>query len=186
MHGLLVALPYLLLTHNLVDFEPNGACGAYKNRLNCVMTEYIETLESENNLHLVNKTGYFGETIESIGLQFETTSSYDLAGSRNLVLGLMETLLLTLNGNSYLKPYLPQCALTAENIEIRINFIGDCKYNYPSPHDIKYVVFKGGWLTYYQLNTRCLDKLEKIKEEPLELAKSLAPAELYSKDCWIP
>jgi hypothetical protein len=147
------------------------------------MTDYIETIEDQNNLHLVNKTGCFGDTIHYIGLQFESTSSYNLAESRNLVLGLMETLLMTLNNNSYLKPYLPPCSLTSDNIEIRIHFIGDCKYNYPSPNTIQYVIFKGGWLTYYQLNTRCLNELDKIKEEPLELAKNLAPADLYSKDC---
>lgn len=183
MLGIFIALPYLLLTHNLVDFESNGANGPYKNRLNCVITEYIEILEAQNNLRLVNKTGCFGEKIDYIALQFETTSSYNLSGSRNLLLGLMETLLTTLNSNTYLKPYFPHCALTSDKIEIRIHFIGDCKYNYPSPNDISYAVFKGGWLSYYQLNTRCLDKLELIKEEPLELAKGLAPEELYSKDC---
>jgi hypothetical protein len=186
MTGFYLALPYLLLTHNIVDFEPNGACETYKNRLNCAMTEYIEILEAQNNIKLINKTGRFGETIDYIGLQFESTNAYDLAQSRNLVLGIMETLLNTLNDNSYLKHYFPHCHLTAENIEIRINFIGDCKYNYPSPNTIQYVLFKDGWLTYYiQKTSTCFEEFEKIKEEPLELARRLAPSVLYSQDCWI-
>jgi hypothetical protein len=183
MKGLLIALPYFLLVHNTVDFGPNGAREAYKNRFNCVMTEYIDTLEEENNLRLVSNTGEFGDKINKISLQFESTYSYDLSETRNLVLGLLETLLTTINSNSYLHPYLPNCALTSENIEIRVHFIGICKYDYPNPNDIQYVVLKDEWIAYYVVNPRNLFELEKIREEPLRLAKVLAPSVLYSKDC---
>ncbi len=185
MNILSILLPYLLI-HNTVDFAQNGANETYKNRLNCVITEYVETLEEDNHLRLVNKTGSFDDTINEIGLQFESEGFYDLPSARTLVLGLLETFLITINSNSYLRPYFPSCSLTSKNVEIRVNFLDICKCDYPDPNEINYVILKDEWITYYAVNPRNLFVLEKIREEPLRLATLLAPSVLYSKRCSIP
>ncbi len=183
MNGISLMLPVLLLVHNIIDFGQNGAPESYKNRLNCVITEYIEAVEDQNNLKLVNKTGCFDDMIWKLGLQFESTEDYGIDEARMLILGLIDTLLMTVNDTPQLRPYLPHCSLTAAQLEIRVNFIGLCKYNYPDPGQIKYVVFKNGKITYYIQGRDCLSQLDLVRNEPLEFARLIAPGPYYSNQC---
>ena len=76
MFGFLITIPCMLLNLNLIDFGQNGAPESYKNRLNCVITEYVDKVEDQNNLKFVNKTGCYDALIWDMGLQFESTADY--------------------------------------------------------------------------------------------------------------
>ena len=172
MNWLTLITPWMLLVHNTVDFRETGAQEEYYQKLNHVVTGYIEMLENcNNNLRLVNKTGCMDCKIHSLGLQFEARDSRNIDSARKLMLSLVDSFLKTINGSECLRPYLCRHPFTANNIEIRVNFVNDSKYYYPAPNEIKYMSFIDGTITYNTGNPRFLGELEKLREEPLDFAR---------------
>lgn len=171
MNWLTLITPWMLLIHNTVDFRENGAQEEYYQKLNFVVTGYIEMLENCNNLRLINKTGCMDCTIHYLGLQFESYDTRNINSARKLMLGLIDSFLKTINDSTCLRPYLHCYPFTTENVEIRVHFVDDCKYSYPAPDEIKYMTFIDGTITYNTGNPRCLGELEKLREEPLDFAR---------------
>ncbi len=174
MSWLFFLLPCTLLVHNIVNFSENGAYPSYGPRLNCLITEYVEMLERCNHLRLVNKTGCFGDKIFNIGLFFESEDFQTLESSRKYMLALIDSFVKIMNQDPRLHPYLP-CPFTSNNIELRIHFVDDCSYSYPTPGQIAYVSFVDNTITYSVQNPRRPFQLEKLREESLELARALSP-----------
>jgi hypothetical protein len=169
-------LPCLLMTHNCncVDFYENGASDRYVECLNHVVTNYIENLESYNNIRFTNKTGKMDENgIQHIGLQFDSGKYVDLTGARQMMLGLIESFLQAINDFPGKKPYLNCDPLTSCHLEIRVRFTSDCKFPYPAPGQVKYMIFRNGKITYYQGNPRCIGQLERIRDESLCSARHI-------------
>lgn len=165
-----------MLLANMVDFSEYAPCEPYVQRLNCFVTEYVEMLEKCNDLRLVSKTGHMGKKICSIGLQFESEAYHNLDTGRKFMVSLIDNFVKTMNQNPRLHPYL-ECPFTADNVELRINFIDNCLYSYPAPGRILNINFVDGVITYDIGNPRQLGELEKLREESLDLARKIT--ELY-------
>ena len=167
------------MVHNTVDFRGTGANDSYLNILNYTVTEYIDMLEENNQIKLVNKTGCMDESgIYKIGLLFESYDQHNMESSRQMILGLIDSFLDALNNGceGRLKPFLKGYPFTECNVDIKINFISNCKYPYPLPGIIKHVNFSEGMITYNTENPRCLGRLEILRREPICLARrSYAP-----------
>lgn len=170
-------LPWMLMVHNTVDFRENGAQETYMNALNYTVTQYVDMLEENNHIKLVNKTGRMGEKISHLKLLFESYDRHDTAASRQMILGLIYSFLDALNKGCHgrLRPFLCPYPFTPCNIEIGVNYIDTCKYPYPTPGTIKYVSFADGMITYSTEDPRCLGRLELFRQESLCLARQLAP-----------
>ena len=174
MNMLTLMLPWLLLTHNVVDFYNNGASDRYVECLNQVVTTYVDQLEHSNAIRLTNKTGWMDESgIHQLGLQFDSRDHVDLAGARHMMLGLIESFLDAINACPDRKPYLSYGPLTSCHLEIRVQFIDDCQFSYPLPTEIKYMIFREGKISYYLGNPRILGNIERLRDEPLSLARQI-------------
>lgn len=173
MSWLFYLLPCMLLVHNVVDFTENGACQPYAQRLNCLITDYVEMLENCNHLRLVNKTGCFGDKIYHIGLQFESDDFNDINTGRKYMLALIDSFVKIMHQEPRLLPYLT-CPFTSNNIELRIHFVGNCLYPYPTPGQIAHISFAEGIITYSVQNPRRPGELEKLREETLDFAQRVA------------
>lgn len=175
MNMLALMLPWFLLTHNVIDFYDNGAGESYVECLNHVVTTYIENLEKYNPIRFTNKTGCMDdEGIHKIGLQFDAAVHVELAEARLMMLGLIDSFLQALNDFPGPRPYL-KCGepFTSCQLEIRVQFTDDCKFPYPSPNEIKYMIFKDGKISFYLGNPRCLGKLTRLRDEPLCLSRRI-------------
>jgi hypothetical protein len=170
MSGLPLFMSYMLLVHNIVDFSEYGACEPYLQRLNCLVTDYVEMLERCNDLRLVNKTGHMGKKICNIGLQFESEDHHDINSGRKFMVALIDNFVKTMNQDPRLNPYL-ECPFTADNIELRLHFVDNCLYSYPTSGRILYMSFMEGAITYDVGNPRNPGELEKLREESLEFAR---------------
>src|SRR5690349_4141541 len=133
MKMLSLFLPFLLTMHNAVDFSHSGASEEYVHILNCVVNDYVEMLEENNNIHLVNKVGSMNAHIHFLGLHFESYDSMDQETARKMMLQLVDSFLDKINSNKRLKNFLCPSPFTANHIEIRVNFVSDCLYPYPEP-----------------------------------------------------
>lgn len=171
MNMLSLFLPFLLMVHNAVDFSHNGACEEYVHILNCIVNDYVEMLEENNNIHLVNKVGSMNGQIHFLGLHFESYDLMDQDTARKMMLQLVDSFLNKINSNKRLKNFLCPAPFTADQLEIRVNFVSDCLYPYPEPGMIKYMTFIDGKTTFYAENPRWLGNLEKLREETLEFSR---------------
>lgn len=170
MNWLAFLLIYPLMVHNVVDFS-DYACGKpYVNKLNCLITEYVEMLETCNHLHLISHHGCMGDKINSISLLFESPDIHTIDTARVYMLGLIDHLVTTLNQDSRIKPYLT-CPFTADNVELRIQFVQNCLYPYPQQGRIMYMAFADGKIIYDIGNPRIPGELVKLREERLEFAR---------------
>lgn len=171
MNLLTLCFPFLLFIHNAVNFRDNGASENYVHILNCVVNDYVEMLEEENDIHLVNKVGVMCNKIHFLGLHFASYKSIDQNTGRKMMLQLIDSFLERLNSNKRLRPFLCPFPFTENNIELRISFRNDCLYPYPQPDTIQYMVFMNGTTTFYGENPRSLGTLEILREEPLEFSR---------------
>jgi len=169
-------LPWMLLVHNTVDFRENGAQEEYLHILNYTVTEYIGMLEDNNRIKLVNKTGWMGDKICKLSLLFQSYEKQDVDTSRQMILTLIDSFVKAINEGcrGRLKPFLENCTFTSCDVEIRVNYIDDCKYPYPFPGTVKYVAYADGYITYSTENPRCLGLLEPLRRETLCFARQLA------------
>lgn len=166
-------MPWMLMVHNMVDFRENGAQDSYIEILNHIVTEWVEMLEDNNNLKLINKTGTFDDKVRHIVFQFQAYDRRDMAGARDMVLGLIDSAIAALNTgcSGRLCPFLCPCPFTPCDVEIEIDFIDQCKYNYPTPGTIKYVTYSGNTISYYTEGRRCMGTLELLRDESLDFAR---------------
>ncbi len=173
MNPLIFMLPCCLLVHNMIDFRVIGAPESYATKLSVVFTEWIERLEANNNnIRFINRTGEMGECgFSSLGLQFESNDRLDIAQGRAMLLQLIDSTLRFINSSDCLRPYICSFPFTPCNIEIRVNFVGECAYNFFPTGQLKYMSFIDGTLTYYGENV--CGNLERLRSESLDFAQCL-------------
>lgn len=172
MNWLLFLLPNILLVHNIVDFQENGARTPYAQRLNCLMTDYIEMLETCNHLQLINKTGCMDDKIHRIGLYFESQDVHDIHSSRKFMVALIDSFVSIMNQDQRLLSHL-ECPFTSHQIELHIHFVENSLCPYPTPGKIAYISFSNGIITYLTENPRKLGNFEKLREESLDLSRRI-------------
>lgn len=180
--NLFLLLPTLLMVHNVVDFSQLGAPPSYANILNCAITDFVELLEAHNDLKLVNKTAVLDSKIRKIGLQFEAEHYYTLEHARTMMVGLVDSLLDALNRTPRLIPFRPshcQTPFTADNVEIQVTFVDDCKFSYWGFEQIKFMTFRNGIISYYVAipprMAPCGGPLARLRDEPLDFARKVSP-----------
>lgn len=175
MNLLSALLPWMLLVRNTVDFRDNGPYDGYVNALNYTVTQYVDTIEENNHIRFINKTGSLDENgISYLGLQFESPEHVMIDDARRLMLALIDSFLDAINSCPRLRPYLHPYPFTPANIEIRVSFTDNRKYPYPSPGEIKYVSFIDGSIIYNTGNPRFIGQLDKFREETLLFARTAA------------
>jgi hypothetical protein len=175
MSWLSLIVPGMLLVHNVVDFSKIHVPKEYCPQLNCLISDYIEALEQCNNIRLVNITGTVDTPDFRIGLQFESSDYQTIDGARLWVVDLIDGVLKTLNSCPKLLGKDSCFRFTEKNIELRICFVDDCKYSYPSPEQIKYVSFMDNSITYSIGDpTNPRKELQTLRTESLEMARLFA------------
>lgn len=177
MTWLSLCLPLFLGIHNMIDFRDFGAKECYATYLSYTVTEFVEMIETNNNIRLINHSGHMDDRIHHITLNFEAGGGQTIEGARNLIVGLLDSFLTAINKGccGRLPPYLCPCPFTPDNVDIEIHFVGDCLYNYPKPGTIQYVSFSGDKIGYYVQDPVC-GGVSQIRTEPLAMALKLAAA----------
>ena len=108
---------------------------------------HLAYLRHEKHLRLEDSKIYYDASINTIRMEMTSQDVYEIREARFLIVDLVEGLLAEVNRNPDIAPHLTSFPLTADNLEIYIDF-ESFHMRYVDPYYVGYLTLENGIVTY--------------------------------------
>ena len=139
-----------------------------------VIQRVMPYLRHAKHLRLENAAIYYNDTIHTVRLEFISQDVLEVKEARFLIVDTVEGLLTELNRNPILAPELLTYPLTADRLEIYIDF-ESFHGNYVDPYYVGYTQLEDGIVSFYAFDTKYPRvTLWDCRTEPYEKSREIA------------
>ncbi len=123
------------------------------NEIVHAVQHFMPYLRHEKHLRLEDARVFYGEGINTVRMEFLSQDILEIREARFLIVDLVEGLIAEFNQNPILGPQISQFPLSADQLEIYIEFESfNCLYN--DPYYVGNIMLQDGTTHFYGFNTK--------------------------------